>query len=93
MDFMISATTTQCGHMFCERCIFEWNLFNKDCPICRQPVRHEVPHPCPMMNTLIEGYLQQPTMKKDLDGFVARRIRFVQWKTSKTYLGAGSPVE
>ena len=85
MDFMVSATTTLCGHMFCERCIFEWNLFNKECPICRQPVRHEVPHPCPMMNSLIESYLDQSTMKKEKEAFLLRKRRIDLWKSNKTY--------
>ncbi len=85
MDYMVSATTTPCGHMFCETCIFEWNLFNRECPICRQSDRRETPHPCPMMNTLVEGYLQQPALGKDLDSFLARRRKFEQWKDNKTY--------
>ena len=83
MDFMISATTTLCGHMFCERCIFEWNLFNKECPICRRPIRQEPPHPCPMMNNLIESYLQQPLMKKESENFAARKLKFNAWRESK----------
>jgi len=82
---MVSATIELCGHMFCERCIFEWHLFNKDCPICRKAVRDEPSYPCPMMNALVESYLQQPSMKKELDAFLDKKQRIEFWKQSKMY--------
>ena len=85
MDLITRAVITLCGHCFCERCLFEWNLFNKECPVCRQAIRKEPPHPCPMMNSLIESYLEQSTMIKDNENHQIKKQKFEEWKIAKTY--------
>jgi len=82
MDFTIGASTTLCGHMFCERCISEWMLFNKDCPVCRRHVRTEAPYLCPMMNSIIESYLDQSELKKERENYKDRKERYIVWKNS-----------
>lgn len=83
MDFIVSAVVTLCGHTFCERCILEWNLFNKDCPVCRQQVRSEAPHPCPMVDALVNSYLEQPAMVKEREVYRSRTKQLQEWKDSK----------
>lgn len=84
MDFMVSANITKCGHMFCERCLFESCLFNKDCPVCRKAIRQQIPHPCPMMDGLIKSYLEQSSMNKEQKNYLSRKEKLAQWKQEKT---------
>eukprot|EP00826_Nyctotherus_ovalis_P064972 TRINITY_DN953_c0_g1_i8.p1 TRINITY_DN953_c0_g1~~TRINITY_DN953_c0_g1_i8.p1 ORF type:complete len:167 (+),score=19.49 TRINITY_DN953_c0_g1_i8:203-703(+) len=83
MDFVADAATTLCGHTFCEYCLFEWALFNKDCPVCRQGVRQEAPYPCPTIDVLVEVYLSQPSMKGEREAFATRKQQLANWKLSK----------
>lgn len=83
MDFMVGSVVTLCGHTFCERCIFEWNLFRKDCPVCRQHIRNETPHPCPMVNALVISYLELSSMTKERETHKARMRQLQEWKESK----------
>lgn len=92
LDLMLSATVTLCGHTFCERCIFEWNVFNKDCPVCRQSVRHEVPCSCVMIDSLIESYLELPSKAKEREKFRERKEVFEEWKALRTYFGRSQVV-
>lgn len=85
MDFLAGAAITLCGHAFCERCIFEWTLFNKDCPVCRQRVRQETPCACSMVDSLVESYLQQPAMERERENFGRRKLQLAEWKAARTY--------
>eukprot|EP00826_Nyctotherus_ovalis_P033713 TRINITY_DN2745_c0_g1_i6.p2 TRINITY_DN2745_c0_g1~~TRINITY_DN2745_c0_g1_i6.p2 ORF type:complete len:120 (-),score=29.34 TRINITY_DN2745_c0_g1_i6:691-1050(-) len=83
MDFMVGAVVTLCGHTFCERCILEWNLFNKDCPVCRQQIRSETPHPCPMMDALVTSFLEQGQMEQERGVYRRKMGELKEWKGSK----------
>lgn len=85
MDYMVAAATTLCGHMFCERCIFEWLLFNKDCPVCRQTVRNEPPHNCSVMDGVVELYLTQKKLEKEKKNYEEKREKHIKWKGERTY--------
>ena len=37
------ATSTNCGHSFCELCIHKAMTFKRQCPVCRSEVKHVVP--------------------------------------------------
>lgn len=32
-------TCTECGHVFCWKCITDWTCYDKKCPLCRKPLR------------------------------------------------------
>ena len=38
MEVFIMATSTNCGHTFCQDCILNWKKKNKLCPTCRTKV-------------------------------------------------------
>lgn len=83
MEPMIYTNTTQCGHMFCEYCISEWNLFNRECPLCRHPLKQSILNPCPMMDSVIEAYVEKSMQKKDWENYLERKVKVEKWKESK----------
>ena len=37
-SLITNAYITKCGHMFCEKCLFESTLYNSNCGLCRKPI-------------------------------------------------------
>ncbi|XP_073989074.1 uncharacterized protein isoform X2 [Rhodnius prolixus] len=41
-EVMFQATTLQCRHTFCAKCVATWKLKKKECPVCRTRIKTEV---------------------------------------------------
>jgi len=84
MDFFVGAVTALCGHTFCERCLFEWALFNKDCPVCRQKVKQEAPYSSLMIDSLVQSYLDQSSLNTERETLKIKKQELNKWKASRT---------
>jgi hypothetical protein len=42
LDTIFKTTIIDCGHSFCEKCIFDWIYENSSCPLCRTPIDDDV---------------------------------------------------
>lgn len=46
-DILLKPHITQCSHMFCKPCIYEWLRHKKSCPTCRMQLTREPIHSLP----------------------------------------------
>ncbi len=49
-----------CDHLICEECFNKWNLRNKKCPTCREPVKEEY-------RTIDNIYTGEPSFNRETD--------------------------
>ena len=85
MDYILSPITTPCGHIFCEFCLEESRVMNKECPICRRSSKMNGPCPLPLLGQLVKAYLQQSEYKDDRERYQRRLQQLAEWKERKRY--------
>ena len=70
-DWIVHASSIECGHMFCRECIDEW-LTRKNflCPVCRATVR-QVPTAARTLDMIVDKTIQQSS-KSDIREFEKR---------------------
>ena len=70
------ATSTNCGHTFCQDCITKWRKKNKLCPVCRTRIKHVAP------STALDQFIEEMFGLMDHEG-LQRRAEFVMERGQK----------
>lgn len=86
LDYLISPSVTSCGHIFCERCLLEWQLYHKNCPSCREFCDPDILNPCSMLTSLIESYLNQPSKSDEKESYLKRKQEYDKWAKERRYI-------
>jgi len=66
-DWVIHASSLECGHMFCRECIDRWLAQKKFlCPVCRAEVK-QIPVPARTLDVIVEKTIQRCEEKEKKD--------------------------
>ena len=76
MEVFIMATSTNCGHTFCQDCILNWKKKNKFCPVCRTKIKHMA------TSTALDQFITEMFGMVDEEG-LQRRRQFVEERGRK----------
>jgi hypothetical protein len=72
-EMLLKPHTTQCAHVFCKACIFEWMKEKKTCPSCRHNLTRD-----PVYNIPLDGVVQicmKHYPKEDREEYTTRSKR------------------
>ncbi|CAK70058.1 unnamed protein product (macronuclear) [Paramecium tetraurelia] len=83
LEIFQKVTTTQCGHAFCEMCIFDSLMRKAECPVCRVKIKTHSFQYCESFDNRIVDLVNQYGDKAQIEHFQNRRQEMEQWNKSK----------
>ncbi|CAD8080401.1 unnamed protein product [Paramecium sonneborni] len=83
LEIFQKVTTTQCGHAFCEMCIFDSLMRKAECPVCRVKIKTHSFQYCKSFDNRIIDLVNQYGDQTQIDHFKNRQQEMEQWNKSK----------
>ncbi|CAD8075419.1 unnamed protein product [Paramecium primaurelia] len=83
LEIFQKVTTTQCGHAFCEMCIFDSLMRKAECPVCRVKIKTHSFQYCESFDNRIIDLVNQYGDKTQIEHFKNRQQEMEQWNKSK----------
>ena len=71
IDLLVFPMILQCGHTFCNSCLFEWTKLHLECPTCRNKIITN-----PTRNILLQQHLEQSECKEYLKRILQPQMEF-----------------
>jgi hypothetical protein len=82
LELMVNCVTTQCGHSFCDKCVFDYLFHSKNCPNCRTIIEIDTL----IKNKLVNKIVEKLVRKLDTlvaDNYFRRQKEAQEWAESK----------
>eukprot|EP00971_Amphidinium_carterae_P200544 3979522-Amphidinium_carterae.1 len=80
-DWVIHASSLECGHMFCRECIDRWLAQKKFlCPVCRAEVK-QLPVPARTLDVIVDKTIQRCDEKEKAD--FRKRVKDAEARQAK----------